>query len=206
MRYVLLVALWIAWCTLHSVLISPPMTGWFQRRLPQWFTYYRLAYNLFAAASLLPVLLYGTFIRSEPIVTWHGAWRIVPILLGAAALFFFAAGARRYDLRQFLGLRQIADNKTCSVLTDDCALDTGGVLSMVRHPWYIGGMLVIWARPLDLAAILTNLVISAYFVVGTLLEERKLVSQFGRQYTDYQQRVSMLLPVKWARQALLRRR
>ena len=43
-------------------------------------------------------------------------------------------------------------------------------------------------------------------VVGTLLEERKLVSEFGRQYTDYQQRVSMLLPVKWARQALLRRR
>jgi protein-S-isoprenylcysteine O-methyltransferase Ste14 len=31
-----------------------------------------------------------------------------------------------------------------------------------------------------------------------MLEERKLKVQFGKQYTDYQQRVSMLFPIKWA--------
>jgi protein-S-isoprenylcysteine O-methyltransferase Ste14 len=83
------------------------------------------------------------------------------------------------------------------VLTDDCSLDTSGVLSLVRHPWYTGGILIIWARPLDTGAILTNLVLTAYFLVGTRLEERKLTAQFGQEYTDYQQRVSMFLPIKW---------
>jgi protein-S-isoprenylcysteine O-methyltransferase Ste14 len=151
------------------------------------------------------VLVYTYYLSGEPIVSWQGPWRVVPILLGSAALFFLVAGALRYDLRQFLGLRQLEDEKACSVLTDDCTLDTDGVLSVVRHPWYSAGILVVWARPLDLAAILTNLVVSAYFVVGAMQEERKLKVQFGRQYADYQQRVSMLLPIRWVRSRLFRR-
>jgi protein-S-isoprenylcysteine O-methyltransferase Ste14 len=76
-------------------------------------------------------------------------------------------------------------------------LDTSGVLNLVRHPWYTGGILIIWARPLDASAILTNLVLTGYFLVGTRLEERKLTAQFGQAYTDYRQRVSMFLPLKW---------
>jgi protein-S-isoprenylcysteine O-methyltransferase Ste14 len=68
---------------------------------------------------------------------------------------------------------------------------------LVRHPWYSGGILIIWARPLDTSAILTNVVLTGYFVVGTRLEERKLTAQFGQEYADYQQRVSMFLPLKW---------
>jgi protein-S-isoprenylcysteine O-methyltransferase Ste14 len=104
-----------------------------------------------------------------------------------------------------IGLRQIKDEKACSVLTDDCSLDTAGVLSVVRHPWYCAGILIVWARPLDLAAILTNLVVSGYLVVGAILEERKLQVQFGQQYADYQRRVSMLFPIKWVQRRLLRK-
>jgi beta-lactamase class D len=42
-----------------------------------------------------------------------------------------------------------------------------------------------------------NLVLSAYLVIGTLLEERKLMLEFGKEYRDYQGRVSMFLPIKW---------
>jgi protein-S-isoprenylcysteine O-methyltransferase Ste14 len=38
---------------------------------------------------------------------------------------------------------------------------------------------------LDTAAIVTNLILCGYFVVGALLEERRLVVQFGQQYRDY---------------------
>ena len=48
---------------------------------------------------------------------------------------------------QFLGLRQINDEKTCSTLTADCSLDTEGVLSVVRHPWYCAGRLWLQKRP-----------------------------------------------------------
>jgi protein-S-isoprenylcysteine O-methyltransferase Ste14 len=202
MRYVFLVILWISWCAAHSALISVPFTEAIRRRFPKGFRYYRLAYNLLAVITLAPVLLYGYLLRADPIVRWQGPWTIVPILLAAGAAYFFWAGARRYDLRQFLGLRQINDEKTCSVLTDDCSLDTGGVLSRVRHPWYAGGMLIVWARPLDVSAILVNLIICSYFVVGAILEERKLKVQFGQDYVDYQRRVPMFFPVKWTRRPL----
>lgn len=198
MRYILIVILWIVWCALHSALISLTVTESLRSRFPNSFRFYRIIYNLFAVATLLPVLIYTHSLRGEPVVAWEGPWRIVPILLGTMALFFLLAGARRYDFRQLLGLRQIKDEKACSVLTEDCFLDTGGVLSMVRHPWYSAGMLIVWARPLDVTAILTNLVVSGYFVVGAILEERKLKVQFGRQYADYQRRVSMFFPIKWA--------
>lgn len=206
MQYVILALLWITWCTLHSALIGLGVTSALRRRLPNAFRYYRIFYNLFAAVSLLPVLVYSYSLRGEMIVAWSSPWRIVPIGLGVLAGMFFLAGARRYDLRQFIGLRQLEDEKTCSVLTDDCTLDTGGVLSVVRHPWYSGGILIVWARPLDTAAIVTNLIFCGYFVVGALLEERKLIVQFGQQYRDYQKRVSMLLPIKWAGQVLFGRR
>ena len=199
MQYVLLVILWIGWCGLHSGLISPGVTESLRKRFPNLFRYYRIFFNLFSVVTLVPVLVYSASLRTAPLVAWEGPWVIVPILLGAAALYFFAAGARRYDFGRFIGLRQLKEQKSCGALTDDGSLDTGGVLSMVRHPWYAGGILVVWARPLDVAAVLTNLVLSGYFVAGALLEERKLISQFGRQYRDYQRQVSMLFPVKWLR-------
>ena len=205
MQYVLLAILWITWCGLHSALISLTVTESLRERFPRGFRYYRIFFNIVALATLLPVLAYAFSLRDAPIVTWEGPLQFVPVLLVALALLFFAAGARRYDLKQFLGLRQLKDDKACSVLTDDCSLDTCGVLSVVRHPWYSGGILIVWARPLDPAALVTNLVVCGYFVLGAILEERKLTAQFGRQYADYQRRVSMLFPIKWAQRVLLRK-
>ena len=159
MPYLFLAILWICWCALHSALISLAVTEPLRKRYPQAFRYYRIFYNLLSGVTLVPIVYYGYTLRGEPIVTWQGGWQLLPILLGTVALFFLVSGARRYDLRQFLGLRQLVDEKTCSVLTDDCTLDTGGVLSVVRHPWYSAGILIVWARSLDLAAIVTNEVI-----------------------------------------------
>jgi protein-S-isoprenylcysteine O-methyltransferase Ste14 len=200
--YLILVVLWIAWCALHSALISLAVTEPLRRRFPGPFRHYRLFYNFFAAATLLPVLAYTFSLQGAVFFRWEGPWRVVQLLLAGSALFFFAAGARRYDFLQFAGLRQLREKKACSVLTDDCSLDTSGILSMVRHPWYAGGILIVWARPLDTAALLTNLVICSYFAVGAFLEERKLKVQFGQDYKDYQQKVSMFFPVKWLRNRL----
>jgi protein-S-isoprenylcysteine O-methyltransferase Ste14 len=72
-----------------------------------------------------------------------------------------------------------------------------GILGVIRHPWYVGGMLIVWARPLDISAIITNTIITGYFVVGAILEERKLRRVFGDAYREYQEKVSMFFPCKW---------
>ena len=196
-QYILLIILWIAWCALHSALVSLSLIEPLLKRFPDASRYYRIVYNVVSLVTLLPVLLYTFYLRGTPTFSWQGSWRFLQMAMTVSALVFFVAGARHYDLFQFLGLRQLKAEKACSVLTDDCSLDTSGVLSLVRHPWYTGGILIIWARPLDASAILTNLVLTGYFLVGTLLEERKLTAQFGQEYADYQQRVSMFVPLKW---------
>jgi protein-S-isoprenylcysteine O-methyltransferase Ste14 len=197
MSYLILIIIWTVWCTLHSGLISFSVTEYLRKRVPGFFRYYRLFYNSVSFLTLLPILYFTYLLQGPAIFNWSGPWRVLQVVLFGMSVLLFIAGARRYDLAQFLGLRQVHEEKTCSVLTDDCSLDTQGILSIVRHPWYTGGILIVWARPLDLAGILTNIVVCGYFVIGAMLEERKLVLQFGEEYRNYQKRVSMLFPVKW---------
>jgi protein-S-isoprenylcysteine O-methyltransferase Ste14 len=70
---------------------------------------------------------------------------------------------------------------------------------MIRHPWYIAGILLVWAGDVSLSTLLINIVIIAYFVVGTFLEERKLLLEFGDRYREYQENVSMFIPYKWVK-------
>jgi len=107
----------------------------------------------------------------------------------AAALFVLAA--RRYDMKIFLGLAPMEGGISSQ------GLDTGGVLALVRHPWYLAGLLLVWSRDLTLADVLVNLVICAYLWIGSILEERKLVRVYGEVYRHYQRRVPMLVPWKW---------
>jgi protein-S-isoprenylcysteine O-methyltransferase Ste14 len=63
----------------------------------------------------------------------------------------------------------------------------------------------IWAKDISLSTLLINIVISAYFVVGTILEERKLLLEFGEKYREYQKSVSMFIPYKWLKAKIAKR-
>ena len=197
MRYVTLVLLWSAWCFVHSALISLTVTEHLKHRFQAAFRYYRLIYNGFAVASLVPIAIYTYSVQSEPLFRWEAYLRLPQFLLVCVSLSLFLSGSRHYDALQFLGIRELKQSNSCPVLTENCELDTTGVLSVIRHPWYAGGILLVWARDLDISVIITNLIITGYFIVGTFLEERKLSTQFGEAYVAYQQRTSMFFPVKW---------
>jgi protein-S-isoprenylcysteine O-methyltransferase Ste14 len=111
-------------------------------------------------------------------------------------LLFFL-GARHYDARQLLGIKQIQEGTLNKAITNSGELDTSGVLGMIRHPWYAAGMLLVWAGQLDISAIMVNAILTTYLFIGTLLEEKKLVREFGAVYRAYQARVSMYIPFKW---------
>lgn len=197
MKYTFLALIWSMWCFLHSALISMRVTGYLREHLGERFRYYRLVYNGFALATLIPVVLYADSIQGEPLFSWEGYWRIVQIPLLCASLFLFLAGGRHYDGLSFLGLRQLRDRRSCAGLTETCELNTKGILGVIRHPWYAGGMMIIWARDLDGSALVTNVILTGYFIVGTLLEERKLSTEFPEVYREYQQKVSIFFPYRW---------
>ncbi len=197
--YLLLAILWAAYCAVHSTLISIPVTNWFKTVLAARYRFYRLLFNSFSIITLVPLLMYSNSARfpSKPLFAWTGQWGIPRYILIGLGVALFVTGARHYSLLQFLGIGQLREESAGGAMTSSGNFDDSGVLGLVRHPWYLAVFILIWAGDLTPAAITVNLVLSAYLIVGTLLEERKLVIEFGEEYRDYQERVSMFIPLKW---------
>jgi protein-S-isoprenylcysteine O-methyltransferase Ste14 len=132
---------------------------------------------------------------------WEGPLRIVQYFLITVAAILILAGMRRYSMLQFLGIRQIFQ-RSGGAMTASGKVDSSGSLGVLRHPWYLAVFILLWAKDLNLAGIAVNLVLSGYLVIGTFLEERKLILEFGDEYRDYQRRVSMFIPLKWIKSRL----
>jgi methanethiol S-methyltransferase len=197
-RYLLLALAWAAYCTLHSAMISETATRFLKRRLGSAFRFYRLFFNFTAMLTLIPVLCFSHSLGQEAIFRWEGVWLVPQYLLLACGLLLVVAGGRHYSLGQFIGISQLR-GASSGGLAAGGGIDSSGVLGLVRHPWYTTVLLLLWAGNLDMAALVGNSVLSVYIVVGTLLEERKLVHEFGDAYRSYQGRVSMFVPLKWIR-------
>lgn len=194
MSYLLLGLLWTLWSAVHSLLISMRLTAYLKGRFGDGYRYFRILFNLFALLSLLPVLSYSHSLRGDLLWHWGGPWRLVQIPMLGLSLWLFAAGAREYDLAQVIGIRQIREHESARGLTEAGGIGSAGILGRVRHPWYSGAILILWFRNLDGAGLVTSLVLTAYLVAGTLLEERKLVMEYGEEYKEYQREVPMLIP------------
>jgi protein-S-isoprenylcysteine O-methyltransferase Ste14 len=197
-----LAVLWSVWCGLHSLLITPAVTGRIQNRWGRYFVYYRLGYNLFSLLTLLPLWSYTKSLSGLTGALWSWPYSLVQGLIALLGVAAMVAGGRAYDLPFFLGLRQIKDSRATSLLTAPGPLKFSGILGMVRHPWYSGGLLLIWAQKMDPPILMMSLILSVYFIVGALLEERKLRRSYGQDYRDYQREVSMFFPLKWLKKKI----
>jgi len=150
----------------------------------------RLAYNAVAAATLaVPAAAYmWANATSALLVDWPDYLIALQLVIVLAAVMLFVLTARVYDMREFMGL-QGPIHVAMANLTFD------GPLRIVRHPWYLGILLLIWSRDLTSVDIALNIAVSVYLVIGTILEERKLVAAYGQKYSDYQKSTPMLLPL-----------
>ncbi len=197
--HLVLALLWSTYCFVHSALISVRVTELFRRALGKGYAYYRLVFNAFSLVTFAPLLLYSRSPRFQhpTIFEWSGGWQFLRysmILLSAALI---VSGSRHYSFSQFLGFRQIRSGSSQGGITETGNIDTTGVLGITRHPWYVAVFLLLWVNNLSAATIVVNVVLSSYLVIGTLLEERKLVLEFGDRYRVYQKNVSMFIPTKW---------
>ncbi|RPI65539.1 MAG: isoprenylcysteine carboxylmethyltransferase family protein, partial [Ignavibacteriales bacterium] len=73
---------------------------------------------------------------------------------------------------------------------------TPGPYKMVRHPLYFGFLLAFWATPtMTVAHLFFAVMTTAYIIVAIQLEEKDLIREHGKKYSDYRKNVPMLLPL-----------
>jgi methanethiol S-methyltransferase len=177
---------------LHTLLASKKVktliNNRFGSKTEQW---YRLAYNLIAVFTLLPILLLPIIFPDKEIYRIHFPWIILTMAIQLSAVIFLYLGLRQTGITSFIGLRQL-------LLPEDMTpprLVTGGLYRFVRHPLYTAGLVFIWLIPImtwNLLALIIGL--SAYIIIGAYFEERKLLLDFGDAYADYRRHTPMLVP------------
>jgi protein-S-isoprenylcysteine O-methyltransferase Ste14 len=79
------------------------------------------------------------------------------------------------------------------------ALELGGPYAWLRHPIYLGWVLLVFAAPTMTSGRLLFSTISTLYIAAAIpFEERGLVAEFEQSYRDYQARVRWrLLPGLW---------
>ena len=183
----LIACAWLAYGAVHSWLAADGVKAWVQRRWSGIAPAYRLVYNGLAALLLIPPL--WLTLRSPGEALWHWpGWLAWPA--AAIAVAGFVWSQRWYDTGEFLGLRQWRRR--------DSREHEGFVLSPlhrhVRHPWYSLGLLLLWTRDLNAAWLTTAVALTVYVVIGSRIEERKLIARYGDAYREYMRRVPALIP------------
>ena len=168
---------WVLYFVIHSVLASLLVKTWVARQWPGLMPWYRLFFNA-TAGILILVPLYMTFSApGEPVWAWRGGWFYLAngIALVAVAGFFFSL--RFYDGSEFIGLRQLREREHRVEDQDSCHLSPRH--EPVRHPRYFLGPIWISTRDMPPAMLLTAISATLSFVIGSYLEERKLVVYYG---------------------------
>jgi protein-S-isoprenylcysteine O-methyltransferase Ste14 len=189
--------LWIGWCFLHSLLITAKTNDWVRRRGGAVHGLSRLVYNLIATVTLVPLLWYHFSLHATTLFDWSGLWRLIQVFLLAYALVMAVAGKRSCEMGHFIGTRQWRDYRD-GRKPAELPFRTTGALRWVRHPWYSGGIAFLWAfGPVTDVNLVGRLILSIYLVVGSVLEERKLLAEIGAPYAEYRRKVPMLLPLKY---------
>jgi len=194
MNYLLIALIWIGYCSLHSYMISIRFTKQMMLILGSYYAFYRLFYVIISTVLLFPVFHFTNQWASDVVITYQPPWSIVRYtLLILSLLIFLKAFIFDYDSLSFFGIRQILNFRKKTENPQE-GIKKSGLLGIVRHPMYFALIVFLWCQNFRLSDIVVNSVLTAYVIIGTWLEERKLVLEFGDSYIQYQREVPMLIP------------
>ena len=191
-----LIPAWLVYFGVHSALASLACKRWLARRWPGSVRWYRLFYNGLALLLLVPIAGLLWRFPGPMLWQWPGPWGWLADGLALLAVAGFVLTTRWYDSGEFLGTRQL---RQAAPAEDGGRLRISPFHRYVRHPWYSLGLVIVWSRDMNAAMLVSALAISAYFVVGSRLEEAKLIVFHGEAYRRYRRAVPALLPRPWRR-------
>ena len=195
MNNILIILLWTGYCVLHSFLISIRFTNLMSHLLKKFYSFYRLFYVVISIILLILLINFTEQSDQTVIITYSYLLTLIRQGLTFSAVFiFFWAFLFNYDPLTFFGIRQILNLVKGKTTTQPLEIKKHGILGIIRHPMYFALIIFLWCKVFTLSDIIVNTIVTIYIIIGTRLEERKLVSVFGDSYRNYQREVPMLIP------------
>jgi len=193
--YLLPSVAWFLYFVIHSLLASLTVKTWVDHRWPSFTKAYRVTYNLVAVLLLIPVLTLSREMDQRVLWYWTGGWKVVATSLKGLAILGFLWTFKNYVLLEFMGFRQLKE-RVKGVLNQE-HFKVSPLHRFVRHPWYFLILVILWAGDLNASGLLLNISVTLYFIIGSRLEENKLVQYHGDLYQNYKKAVPALLPRPW---------
>lgn len=141
----------------------------------------------YALATVAVLIVMARFWQAMPQHAWQ--WKGA-VAIGLYAVWTFGLqlvlfGALSINWRELLGFAEPGPPE----------FRTPFLYTIVRHPTYLGTILVLWATPnMTHGRLLFAAGMTLYILIGIQFEERDLERVFGDVYRVYKQRVPMLIP------------
>jgi protein-S-isoprenylcysteine O-methyltransferase Ste14 len=176
LHLLMLAASWLLFGISHSLLAGTTLDRLFGR-------YSRLAFNCiavvitalpFTISAWLPVNL----LWEEP--NWL---RWTRYGVSVAVILAFMYTLKFYSMPGFLGLKRETWSLTFSPLH-----------RWVRHPWYFLMLLFIWTQTMTETWLVSALCMTLYLVLGSRIEEKRILRYHPGSYADYCRIVPGLIP------------
>ncbi|MBA3948396.1 MAG: isoprenylcysteine carboxylmethyltransferase family protein [Acidobacteria bacterium] len=127
----------------------------------------------------------------SPLWSADGGARAALRTLQAAGILFTLWSAGALDALALAGIRQLdAPLPASGIEPASSSLQHTGPYGIVRHPIYLGWLLIVWPAPaMTPSHLLFAAISTAYLLLATEYEERSLRQTFGAAYDDYSRTV-----------------
>ncbi len=186
------VALLCVFALQHSVMARPAFKAWWTKIVPA--AAERSTYMVFSCVALGLIFwlwepMGGDIWQIEQPVLRGMVWGLYVIgwltVVGSSSLI------NHFDL---FGLRQSWLHFRGEEYTH-LPFRTPGPYQLVRHPLYVGWLLVFWSTPsMGIAHFCFAIGMTVYILVAIQYEEQDLINVHGEDYERYREQVPMLLP------------
>lgn len=187
---------WVVYALLHSLLATLSAKHWVSIHWPDLARWYRAIYNFIAMLLLMPLAWASLTIPGDWLWRWTGFSYWLANGLTVAALAGLALSGS-YDMGEFLGIRPLREKRRDAWEHEEFRISP--LHRFVRHPWYALALVLVWTRNMNAPGLVSATAITLYLVIGSRLEERKLIRRFGAAYEEYRAKVPALIPLPWKR-------
>ena len=194
-HHVVMIILWMLYFSIHSLFASLRFKQFILLSYPGIMPWYRLIFNILAMLLLIPPVFLMLMYPGELVWQWSGNWRYLANSLALLAIAGFIFSLRSYDSSEFIGTRQLKEGRKDIKERESFHLSV--FHRYVRHPWYAFALVLIWTRDMYISYLISAILMSLYFIIGSYLEEKKLIAFHGDQYRLYRKYVAALIPLPW---------